>query len=145
MRHSHPLRYAECSALLRSGVAGRLAVSTPDGPHIVPVNYLVVDSAVIVRTSPYSVLGTHGRDAVVAFEVDHVDAERESGWSVVARGRAEVVREREEIEHIRAVCDPRPWASGGRELLVRIRWTELTGRRLGSEPEVAPRTVEHPV
>ena len=85
MRHSHALRYAECSALLRSGVAGRLALSTPDGPHIVPLNYAVVDSAIIVRTSPYSVLGTHGRDAVVAFEVDHVDAERQGGWSVVAR------------------------------------------------------------
>ncbi len=144
MRHSHALRYAECSALLRAGVAGRLALSTPDGPHIVPLNYVVVDSAIIVRTSPYSVLGTHGRDTVVAFEVDHVDPVREGGWSVVARGRAEVVRERGEIDHIHAVCDPRPWASGGRELLVRIRWTELTGRRLGSEPEVTPAAVEHP-
>ncbi|WP_377645346.1 pyridoxamine 5'-phosphate oxidase family protein [Oryzobacter terrae] len=144
MPHTRPLRYAECSALLRSGVAGRLALSAPDGPHIVPLNYSVVDSAIIVRTSPYSVLGTHGRDAVVAFEVDHVDTTRESGWSVVARGRAEVVRDRDEIDHIRAVSAPRPWASGGRELLVRIRWTELTGRRLGSEPEVAPTPVEHP-
>ncbi len=137
MPHSRPLSYSECNALLRSGVAGRLALSAPDGPHIVPLNYSVVDSAIVVRTSPYSVLGTHGRDTTVAFEVDSFDASNEQGWSVVARGRAEVVRDPAEIDHIRAVWEPRPWASGGRALLLRIRWTELTGRRLGSEPEVA--------
>lgn len=138
MAHPRPLGWAECSHLLRSGVAGRLAVSAPDGPHIVPVNYTVVDSAIIVRTSPFSVIATHGRDGLVAFEVDHVDADRATGWSVVARGRAEVVRDRDELDHIRAVGEPRPWVTGGRDLVLRIRWTELTGRRLGSEPEVVP-------
>jgi nitroimidazol reductase NimA-like FMN-containing flavoprotein (pyridoxamine 5'-phosphate oxidase superfamily) len=71
-----------------------VALSAPDGPHIIPLNYSVVDSAIVVRTSPYSVLGTHGRDAMVAFEVDSFDLAREQGWSVVARGRAEVVRAR---------------------------------------------------
>ena len=138
MPHSRPLSYYECSALLRSGVAGRVALSAPDGPHIVQTNYCVVDSAIVVRTSPYSMLGTHGRDAMVAFEVDSFDASNEQGWSVVARGRAEVVRDSAEIDHIRAVWQPRPWASGGRALLLRIRWTEMTGRWVGSEPEFAP-------
>ncbi len=137
MPGSHPLGYAQCSALLRSGVAGRLALSAPDGPHIIPLNYAVVDSAIIVRTSPYSVLGTHGRDAVVAFEVDHFDAAHEDGWSVVARGRAEVVRAQDEIDHIRAVGGPRPWVGGGRALLLRIQWNELTGRRLAGTPEAS--------
>ena len=126
-----PLSTAECRRLLRSGVAGRVAVSAPDGPHIVPVNYSVVDSAVVVRTSPYSVLGTHGRDATVAFEVDAVDAVRREGWSVVARGRAEVVRDPDELRHIQRVWEPRPWAAGLRSLTLRIPLTELTGRRLG--------------
>ncbi|MES2712231.1 MAG: PQQ-dependent sugar dehydrogenase, partial [Pseudomonadota bacterium] len=47
-----------------------VAFSTPAGPHMVPVNYTVVDDAIVVRTSPYSLLGTHGRNTVVAFGVD---------------------------------------------------------------------------
>ena len=39
----HELRYSECEALLRAGVAGRVAfVDDSDRPMIVPVNYAVV-------------------------------------------------------------------------------------------------------
>lgn len=121
----------ESEALLRLGVVGRVAVSTPDGPHIVPVNYSVVDDAVVLRTTPYSVLGLHARDAVVAFEVDQLDQDQHHGWSVLARGRSEAVTDAEELERIEAVCPPRPWASGNRPLFLRIAWTELSGRKLG--------------
>ena len=137
MSQARPLSRSECHALLSSGVAGRLALSAPDGPHIVPLNYSVVDGAVVVRTTPYSILGTHGRDAVVAFEVDSFDREREEGWSVVVRGRAEVVRDPGELDAIRRQWEPRPWASGARTLVIRVRLDELTGRRLGREPERA--------
>lgn len=121
----------DCEELLRLGVVGRVAVSTPTGPHIVPVNYSVVDSAIVVRTSPYSLLGTHGRNAVLAFEVDEFDHEQQHGWSIVARGRAEVVSHPDELDHIRSVWGPRPWASGTRTLFLRIPWGDLTGRQLG--------------
>jgi uncharacterized protein len=122
----------ECEALLRAGVAGRIAVSTPGGPHIVPVNYSVVEDGIIVRTSPYSVLGTHGRNSVLAFEVDYFDHAQQHGWSVVARGRSDVVTDQDELERIRAAWAPRPWAAGPRNLFLRIPWSELSGRRLGS-------------
>jgi nitroimidazol reductase NimA-like FMN-containing flavoprotein (pyridoxamine 5'-phosphate oxidase superfamily) len=122
----------ECEQLLRYGVGGRIALSSPNGPHIVPVNYSVVDDAIIVRTSPYSILGTYGRDAMLAFEVDQLDHERQRGWSVVARGRGQVVTDPEMIERIRSVWEPRPWAAGSRNLSLRLRWTELTGRRIGA-------------
>jgi nitroimidazol reductase NimA-like FMN-containing flavoprotein (pyridoxamine 5'-phosphate oxidase superfamily) len=129
---SFELSNEECESLLRAGVAGRIAVSTPGGPHIIPVNYSVVDSAIVVRTSPYSVLGTHGRNTVLAFEIDYFDHAQQHGWSVVARGRSEVVTDTEDLEHIRASWAPRPWASGARNLYLRISWSELTGRRLGT-------------
>ena len=50
MAESRELSPSECEALLRSGVAGRVALVTPGGPHIVPVNYSIVDDAVIIRT-----------------------------------------------------------------------------------------------
>jgi len=123
----------QCEQLLRAGVAGRVALSSPDGPHIVPVNFSVVGDAIILRTSPYSVLGTHGRDAVIAFEVDQFDHDRWRGWSVVARGRADVVTDPADVERIRSTWEPRPWAAGTRSLYLRLRWTSLTGRQVGTD------------
>lgn len=131
MSDSHELARSECESLLRAGVAGRIAVAAPDGPHILPINYSVVDDAVVVRTSPYSLLGTHGRDAMVAFEVDQFDYEYQRGWSVLARGRAEAVHDEDELDRITEIWAPRPWASGVRPLFLRIPWTELSGRQLG--------------
>jgi nitroimidazol reductase NimA-like FMN-containing flavoprotein (pyridoxamine 5'-phosphate oxidase superfamily) len=121
----------ESESLLRLGVVGRVAVTTPDGPYIVPVNYSVVDDAVVLRTTPYSLLGRNGRDAVVAFEVDRLDHDEHHGWSVLARGRAEVVTDPVELKRIETSCPPRPWAGGNRPLFLRIAWTEISGRRLG--------------
>jgi nitroimidazol reductase NimA-like FMN-containing flavoprotein (pyridoxamine 5'-phosphate oxidase superfamily) len=122
----------ECEQLLRAGVVGRVAVSTPTGPHIVPINYSIVEGAIVIRTSPYSLLGTYGRDSMLALEIDQFDYEYQRGWSVVARGRADVVVEPDELEHIRSVWSPRPWASGSRTLYLRVPLTELSGRRLGT-------------
>ena len=132
MTESFELSRAECESLLRAGVAGRVGLVAPDGPHILPINYAVVDEAIVVRTSPYSLLGTHGRDTMVAFEVDQFDYEYGRGWSVLARGRADVVEDPHELEHIHAIWAPHPWASGVRPLVIRIPWRELTGRRLGT-------------
>ena len=133
MVDSRELSYSECEALLRAEVVGRVAMSTPTGPHIVPVNYSVVDGSVILRTTPYSILGSLGRDTMLAFEVDQLDHAKERGWSVVARGRAEPVQDRDELDRIRAVWEPRSWAGGTRELFLRLHWIELTGRQLGSD------------
>ena len=142
MPESHELDPQECERLLRAGVVGRVALSTPDGPHIVPVNYAVVDDTVVVRTSSYSILGAHGRDARLAFEVDHIDHDRHIGWSVVARGRGWVEADPDEVARIRAGWEPRPWASGTRNVYLRIRWDSLTGRSLGHD---WTREIESPV
>ena len=132
MPESRELSTSECEALLRAGVGGRVALSTPTGPQIFPVNYAVVDGHVLLRTTPYSLLGTHGRGAVLAFEVDQFDHARQRGWSVVVRGRAEVVSDPDELDHIRRTWEPHPWASGVRSLFLRIPATEVSGRQLGS-------------
>ncbi|MCW2856873.1 MAG: pyridoxamine 5-phosphate oxidase-related, FMN-binding protein [Marmoricola sp.] len=136
MAQPHELSADECDMLLRSGIVGRIAITTPSGPHIVPVNYSVVDDTVIVRTAPYSILGTYGINAPLAFEVDQFDYEYWTGWSVMARGRGVAIADADEIQRINQVWSPHPWASGQRNLYVALRWTELTGRRLG--PAIDP-------
>jgi nitroimidazol reductase NimA-like FMN-containing flavoprotein (pyridoxamine 5'-phosphate oxidase superfamily) len=133
MPESRDLDPEECLRLLRAGIVGRVALSTPDGPHILPVNYAVFEDTIVIRTSAYSILGTYGRNAMLAFETDHIDYERHVGWSVVARGRGWAEVEPDEIARIREAWQPRPWASGTRNLYLRIRWESLTGRSLGTD------------
>jgi len=135
---SHELSTHQCEALLRVGMVGRVAFSTPTGPHMVPVNYTVVDDAIVVRTSPYSLLGTHGRNTMVAVGIDGFDHEQTRGWSVQARGRMEVVTTPQELDRIRKVADPNPWASAVRALYLRVHWTELSGRQLGASWNPGP-------
>lgn len=125
------LGFDDCVRMLRTGVVGRVALMTPNGPHIVPLNYTTGDDAVIVATSPYSALGTYGPGALVAFEVDHVGIEEPMGWSVVVRGRAAVLDGRAAVRWGERAPLPRPWADGSRNLFLRIPWTEMSGRRLG--------------
>jgi hypothetical protein len=131
MAELRELSYAECRGLLVRQRAGRVAVSTPDGPHIVPLNYSVVDESIVFRTTPFSVLATYARNAKLAFEVDHFRDEQQLGWSVVARGRADVVTDPAELDRIRKVAPPAPWADGARNLYFRLGWQELSGRALG--------------
>jgi len=121
----------DCERLLRTSAVGRVALSTPEGPHIVPVNYAVIDETIVVRTSAYSVLGTYGHNAMLAFEVDQVDHERHAGWSVVARGRGWAELDPDQVAAIRRGWQPRPWASGNRNLYLRMRWECISGRALG--------------
>jgi uncharacterized protein len=131
MAEVRELSYAECRALLIRGQLGRVAIATPDGPHIVPLNYSVVDESVIFRTTPFSVLATYARNAKLAFEVDSFRDGARVGWSVVARGRADVVLDQDQLRHIRQIWPPDPWADGPRNLHLRLSWSELTGRSLG--------------
>lgn len=126
---SRVLPPAECERLLRSGFVGRVALATPEGPLIMPVNYVVFEDTIVVRTSAYSRLATHGRDTVLAFEVDSGDAGGAVGWSVVARGRAWAETDPGVVARLRAGCTPTPWAAGSRNVYLRMRWLELSGSR----------------
>ncbi len=121
---------SECEGLLRLGDVGRVAIATPSGPHIVPLNYALDRRGVVISTTPYSVLGTYGRDSLLAFEVDHFDHPQQRGWSVMVRGRGTVVEDPDELHALHGVL-PRSWASGSRSLYLRIAMTEISGRRLG--------------
>ncbi|MFE2064364.1 pyridoxamine 5'-phosphate oxidase family protein [Streptomyces sp. NPDC059467] len=120
----------ECRALLSTHGVGRIAVSPADGrPAIVPVNYEVVDDAIVFRTAPDSVAAS-AAETEVAFEVDHVDEALSQGWSVLAVGPASIVTEPEAVRGLARRAHTTPWAGGVREMWVSIRPTSLTGRRI---------------
>lgn len=119
----------ECRAMLSTHGVGRIAVTTADGPAVVPVNYEFIDGAIAFRTGPDSVpAAAVGSQA--AFEVDHLDEAMSQGWSVLAVGPAEVVTEPQAVRRLTESAHGTPWAGGEREMWVSIRPTRLTGRRI---------------
>ena len=123
-----PLDEAESMRMLGSVRWGRCAWSASDGPHILPVNYSVLDGNVYYRTGLYGSLAEAAAGDAVALEADELDERLTSGWSVVARGRAEQVQDPGELASLFQRL-PQPWAPGSRPLLVRILVSQVTGRR----------------
>lgn len=129
MKEPIELSTRECLDLLAGEVFGRLAITTSSGPRIVPLNYVVLDDALVFRTTPYSEVAREAVGHDAAFEIDSVDRDRQTGWSVAAAGRLEAL-DPTELDDLRTVWVPRPWAGGQRHLYVRLRWRDLTGRRI---------------
>lgn len=117
----------ECWAKMEPGGVGRVALSTPEGPRILPVNYRVLDGTVLYRTTARSAAATAVGEQV-AFEVDQLDEALSTGWSVLITGPAHQVTEADAVEWFGRHADPQPWAGGQRDTWVRIRPSRITGR-----------------
>ena len=120
----------DCRRLLAGGVVGRVAVTTPEGPHVVPVNYVLLDEAVTFHTGRDGAVATHAPGTMVAFAVDQVDYQWQHGWTVLVRGVCELVTDDRDVEWARRTA-PSPWAAGSRELVLRVPCSQVTGRQLG--------------
>ncbi|QIX26728.1 pyridoxamine 5'-phosphate oxidase family protein [Nocardioides sp. JQ2195] len=117
----------ECLELLGGSRVGRVAYSTRTGPVVVPVNYHLDGTDVLLRTAPTTELAHHLGSSELALQVDEFDAFNESGWSVLVRGPAVRV----DPYDLPAFLDaPRSWAGGSRPLLIRISGRAISGRRL---------------
>lgn len=115
----------ECWELITTMPVGRIAWSTSTGPVVVPVNFSVDGRSIKIRTAAYSSMVQKADVERVAFEVDHIDEATHTGWSVLARGRAEV-RYGEPDDG----TGPEPWPRGPRSATVVIDVDEITGRWL---------------
>ncbi len=129
------LTEAEALALMERAEVGRIGFSGRYGPIVLPVNYKVVDGAVVFRVAVGSSIGEDLRTGIadaeykVAFEIDEIDPASRTGWSVMIQGAAHHVDdERERAVVLRAGIEP--WAGGEREHFVQIKPTVISGRRI---------------
>jgi hypothetical protein len=121
----------ECWSFLRSAAVGRLGVTVRGRPDIFPVNHVVHRESIVFRTSQGSKLDACV-DQPVAYEVDGFDTATGDAWSVVIKGTAKDLRERDEI--MRALRLPiTPWPGDPKPRIVRIDPDpgpgSVTGRR----------------
>ncbi|WP_377267669.1 helix-turn-helix domain-containing protein [Peterkaempfera sp. SMS 1(5)a] len=129
---SHPalaqLDQRECREHLGHRGVGRVALSTSEGPTVFPVNYAMVEGAIVYRTTPGGPAAA-AVDHEVCFEVDQVDDVLSQGWSVLVVGHAERIADAEAVQR---PTDPAlsSWAGGARDLWVRIVPTRISGRSI---------------
>jgi nitroimidazol reductase NimA-like FMN-containing flavoprotein (pyridoxamine 5'-phosphate oxidase superfamily) len=125
------LSEAECKQLLAQHTAGRVGFMVGDGPQILPVTYQYRAGSVIFRTSPYGPLAGLVRRTSVAFEIDGIDEQNKSGWSVLVLGFAEAMTH----DYLLASAwetGPVPWADGVRNLFIEIKPRKISGRAVRS-------------
>ena len=129
------LSEAQCLQLIAPGGIGRIAYTGRFGPVVLPVNYTLLDQAIVFRTAEHGPLdedlrtGISGADYRVAFEVDSINLVGRTGWSVLVQGPAHHLTEAEQDAVRDAGVDT--WAPGDRELFVRITPSRITGRHIG--------------
>jgi len=66
----------------------------------------------------------------VAFEIDGVDEDARTGWSVQVRGTAERVMQAYDVVELWTKTGPVPWAAGERTLHIAITPQTITGREV---------------
>lgn len=123
------LSEAECWELVDAVSVGRVAVNGIDeGPHVVPVNY-VVDGGAVVFHSDLGTKLTGVEEQVMSFQVDQIDPLHRTGWSVLIRGTATSLRRTDGPEE-----SFESWA-GELIYLVRLVAVQISGRRI-SLPDI---------
>jgi len=127
------LTEAECKELLEQHTAGRIGFMAPDGPQILPVTYQYRNDSVIFRTSPVGPLAGLVRRTSVAFEIDGIDEQDKSGWSVLVLGFAEAMTH-DYLLTSAWETGPVPWADGIRNLFIEIKPRKISGRAVGRPP-----------
>lgn len=79
----------ECLVLLSTTPVGRVGLTVGALPVILPVNFAVsAGDDIVFRTGEGQKLRAALDGAVIAFEADGLDAERQEGWSVLVQGVA---------------------------------------------------------
>ena len=119
-----------CFDHLRHEPVGRLGFVDHGEPVILPVNYAVAGRSIVLRTGHGSKLSAALMAQPVCLEIDGWDALSHAGWSVLAKGVAEVVSDPMVTERLDQL-PVRPWSRPDlRREWVRILVDEVSGRQV---------------
>lgn len=118
-----------CWELVASKQIGRLAVSIANDPDVFPLNYRVDDKSIVLQTLPGLKLAAAVLGNPVAFEIDDIDEETHTGWSVVIHGYGQEINQVEDRLHAEDL-QVKPWASGEKGRYIRILPDRVSGRRV---------------
>jgi hypothetical protein len=107
------LSRAEALRLLGAVDVGRIVFTSNALPAVRPVNHLLEDGEIIVRTRlsatfSTAINSTDDPGTVVAYEADQLDSVARLGWSVVVTGVAKTITDPDRLARYERLL--RPWA-----------------------------------
>ncbi len=120
----------EAMRLLASVDYGRVVFTVKTLPAIRPVNHLVDEGQLIIRTRLTAAISATIRSSeavVVAYEADHIDPQTRTGWSVVVTGRAHTLTDPDQV--LRYEQRLHPWINHA-DTVVAIAPEIITGFRI---------------
>ena len=124
------LQRAEAMRLLASVEFGRVVFAMQALPAIRPVNHMVDDGIIIIRSRMHSALSAAAPSTdplVVAYEADALDSHTRTGWSVVVTGRARTLTDPGLVARYEQLLHP--WVNHA-DTVVAIEPEIVTGLRL---------------
>jgi nitroimidazol reductase NimA-like FMN-containing flavoprotein (pyridoxamine 5'-phosphate oxidase superfamily) len=128
-RQAIDLTEGECWRLLGSVSLGRVVFTHHAMPAIRPVNHLVDNRKIIVRSHLGAAITSRADSgSVVCYEADDLDPVRHTGWSVIATGLAQLVQEPDAIARYEQLLEP--WVAGELGQVIFIEPRFVTGVRL---------------
>ncbi|WP_406192245.1 MULTISPECIES: pyridoxamine 5'-phosphate oxidase family protein [unclassified Streptomyces] len=121
---------AEALRLLGSVPLGRIVFTRHALPTVRPVNHVLDDGDIVIRTHEGAALisqtqSADGPGVVVAYEADAIDPQTHLGWSVVVTGFARPVTDPDDLARCRALLQP--WVEQAMDQAIRIRPDLVTG------------------
>ncbi|MEU1376071.1 pyridoxamine 5'-phosphate oxidase family protein [Streptomyces triculaminicus] len=120
----------ECWRRLGTHGIGRIGLgATGSAPVVLPVNFLVDGRTIVYRTEAGGAAAP-AEGEQLAFETDRIDEQLSRGWSVLITGTAEHISDAGTVGALATRPGAQPWAGGKRDLWVRIRPGEVTGRTI---------------
>jgi nitroimidazol reductase NimA-like FMN-containing flavoprotein (pyridoxamine 5'-phosphate oxidase superfamily) len=128
-RQAVELTWTESWELLAGAPLGRIVFTERAMPAVRPVNHLVDDEAIILRSNmAAAIVGRAREGAVVCFEADDIDPVRHTGWSVIVTGMARLVLDPVAVRRYQQLL--KPWAEGEMDQVIVVTPQIVTGLRL---------------
>lgn len=137
-RRIEELSRAESLGLLAGTPLGRVVFTQHALPAIRPVNHLLDEDRIIIRTDLGTALSSaagRGEAMVVSYEADDIDPASHLGWSVIIIGKASVLTDRREITRYEPIL--RPWVTGPKDEFIAIQAGIVTGFRIAASTPTA--------
>jgi uncharacterized protein len=128
-RRTEFLNRAECLRLVGACKVGRVGLTMQGVPHIVPVNHVIIDGDLYFHMGSGSKLDAGGGHHAASFEVDQLDDDTETGWSVLLSGELEVETDERRLAELDGL-GLEPWARGPKGTVMRLRTVTASGRRI---------------
>lgn len=135
-RHSHSLSRAQCEEFLAGAKIGRVILTEQALPTALPVAYSIDGSDIVFRTNDSTKMAATLKGTVIAFQVDHIDEQSGTGWSVVATGVATPVTDPTDEERVSGL-GIQAWVESANARYIRLSPTIVTGQVITYEADVA--------